>query len=442
MKKSKRRNKSPERSGPKPMAPGLAARLKAAELLDGVMRLKKTISEQVEADQMHDLAPSERARAQSLALLVLRHREPLDTVLGQFLDRMPQLSVSNALRIAAAEMILEDVPPHAAVDAAVRAVRHSQNTRHLSGMANAVGRRISEAGKEIWAELSPQNLPDWIANSLRKTLPDDVIAAIEQAHANAAPLDLTLKDPTEADTLAKALGAELLPTGSLRLREPGQVSNLPGYTEGAWWVQDAAAAIPAKLFADLKGKRVLDLCAAPGGKTMQLAAAGAEVTALDLSAKRLKQVSENLTRTDLTAELVAADALNWKPGTPFDAILLDAPCSATGTIRRHPELPQIRDGSELKRLVALQSDLMDRAAVMLKPGGQLVFCTCSLLDAEGPRQVARFLERHPEMAQKKPDIPGIDPEWFDKTGGLILRPDYWADKGGMDGFYMALLEKS
>ena len=441
MKKSKRKNKAPARFEAKPIAPGLAARLKAAELLDGVMRLKKTITEQVDADPMRDLAPSERARAQSLALLVLRHRDPLDTVLGQFLDRMPQLSVSNALRIAAAEMIIEDVPPHAAVDAAVRAVRHSQNTRHLAGMTNAVGRRVSEAGKEIWAELSPQELPDWIANSLRKTLPVDVIAAIELAHANGAPLDLTLKDPSGTAEFVNVLDAEWLPTGSLRLREPGQISNLPGYVDGHWWVQDAAAAIPASLFGNLKGKRALDLCAAPGGKTMQLAAAGAEVTALDLSSKRLKQVAENLIRTELNAELVTADALKWQPETLFDAILLDAPCSATGTIRRHPELPQIRDGSELKRLVALQADLLDRSVEMLKPGGQLVYCTCSLLDAEGPRQVTRFLERHSEMAQIKPESEGLNPEWYDKKDGLILRPDYWPELGGMDGFYAALLVK-
>jgi 16S rRNA (cytosine967-C5)-methyltransferase len=225
------------------------------------------------------------------------------------------------------------------------------------------------------------------------------------------------------------------------LRDAGQVSALPGYDSGDWWVQDAAAALAARMLAVVPGEKVLDLCAAPGGKTLQLAAAGAEVTALDISEPRMSRVAENLARTGLAARLVVADALHWTPDGLFDAVLLDAPCSATGTIRRHPELPFLKDGSELAELTALQAALLDRALGFLKPGGRLVFCTCSLLPDEGEAQLSAALARHPGLTVLRPALPGIDPAWITPEGGLRLRPDYWADKGGMDGFFMTCLKK-
>ncbi len=417
----------------------MAARLNAAALLDGVLRRRQSSADQIAGGVLSDLDPADRARAQSLAQTVLRHLEPLDVLLSQFLTKEPPLAALIVLRIAAAEIVLDAVPAHAAVDAAVNAIRANPRARHLTGMVNAVGRRISETGAEIWPDLEPQHLPDWIAGNLRKTLDEDRITAIEKAHAAGAPLDLTLKDATEAEHRAKALGAEILPTGSLRLHDPGQVSALPGYAEGAWWVQDAAAALPVRLLGDVAGMRVLDLCAAPGGKTMQLAAAGATVTALDISPERSRTIAENLARTGLEADIVTADALNWQPDAEYDAILLDAPCSATGTIRRHPELPFLRDGSELKRLTAIQSDLLDRAAGFLKPGGRMVYCTCSLIDAEGPRQMTRFLERQSGFRQLRPE--GLE-DFTDENGNLVTLPDHWPDKGGLDGFFAALLENA
>ena len=262
------------------------------------------------------------------------------------------------------------------------------------------------------------------------------MSAMEAAHQQGAPIDLTLKSgstPIE--------GAELLPTGSLRLHGHVHVSALPGFAEGDWWVQDAAAALPARLLDAQAGERVADLCAAPGGKTMQLAATGADVIAVDINEQRLKRVTENLTRCGLRAKLVTADALEWHPDAPLDAILLDAPCSATGTIRRHPDLPFIRDGYGIGDLIELQERLLDHALSLLRPGGRLVYATCSLIPDEGEVQVDEALARHPGLTVERPVLDGIDPAWITEEGGLRLRPDYWADNGGMDGFYMAVLRK-
>ncbi|NOR29763.1 MAG: methyltransferase domain-containing protein, partial [Sulfitobacter sp.] len=247
------------------------------------------------------------------------------------------------------------------------------------------------------------------------------------------------KDPA---ALAEAVGGVVLPTGSVRVTDAGQVTAMPGFAEGDWWVQDAAAALPVKILAPQKGEAVLDLCAAPGGKTMQLAAAGAQVTAVDSSKPRMQRVRENLARVHLPAKVVVVDARQFEGR--FDAILLDAPCSATGTIRRHPDLPHAKDGSEFAELIELQSEMIDHAWSLLNPGGRLVFCTCSLLPDEGEVQVDEALERHPDMSVDRTalDIEGVDPAWISSEGGLRLRPDYWADRGGMDGFYIACLRKA
>ena len=285
--------------------------------------------------------------------------------------------------------------------------------------------------------------PGWLAEPIRHEWGVAALESIAAAHLREPPLDLTLRKPGDATEWAARLEAEVLPTGSLRLPRRGRVSGLPGFDEGAWWVQDAAAALPARLLGDVAGKRVLDLCAAPGGKTLQLAAAGAEVTALDMSRPRLGRLRENLDRTGLEARIVAADALGWTPAEPFDAVLVDAPCSATGTIRRHPDLPHVRAGRDLGPLIELQAVLLARAWAMLRPGGRLVFCTCSLLPAEGEGQVAGFVAETLEARRIMPDVAalGVDPAWIDGAGGLRLRPDYWPERGGMDGFYAALIEK-
>ena len=408
------------------MAEGVVARATAVAILDGVLGEGRMLSD----FSGGDLAPADRARALRLAETVLRHLEPADKLLDKHLRKAPPLTVRNTLRLAVVERA-EGAPAHGTVNAAVEITRQGgKRTAHLAGLVNAVLRALPET-----LTLSPQKLPRWLRQPLVHTWGRDTVTAIEAVQVQEPPLDLTLRDGFPQPE------GDLLPTGSLRLRSPGQLSTLPGYAEGGWWVQDAAAALPAKLLQPQPGERILDLCAAPGGKTLQLAAAGAEVTALDISGPRMARLEANLARTSLTATLVIADALHWQPEGQFDAILLDAPCSATGTIRRHPDLPFVKDGSELPALTALQSQLIDRALTWLKPGGRLVFSTCSLLPEEGEVQLAAALQRHPDLTTERPDLPGIDPTWWTAEGALRLRPDFWADKGGMDGFFLARLRK-
>lgn len=408
------------------MAEGVVARATAVAILDGVLGEGRMLSD----FSGGDLAPADRARALRLAETVLRHLEPADKLLDKHLRKAPPLTVRNTLRLAVVERA-EGAPAHGTVNAAVEITRQGgKRTAHLAGLVNAVLRALPET-----FTLTPQKLPRWLRQPLVHTWGRDAVTAIEAVQAQEPPLDLTLRPGFPAPE------GELLPTGSLRLRSPGQLSTLPGYAEGGWWVQDAAAALPARLLQPQPGERVLDLCAAPGGKTLQLAAAGAEVTALDISGPRMARLEANLARTGLTATLVIADALHWQPDAPFDAILLDAPCSATGTIRRHPDLPFVKDGSELPALTALQTALLDRALGWLKPGGRLVFSTCSLLPEEGEAQVDAALHRHPGLTVDRADLPGIDPAWRTPDNALRLRPDYWAEKGGLDGFFLARLRK-
>ena len=417
-------------------SPGNTARPDAAR--KGTLRLLAGLREGLSlADQpaaLANLAPADRARAQRLALAVLRNIDRADTLLVQHLSKKPRPEVLDVLRLGTVELLEMGEAPHGAVNAAVGLVQSmGPKGRAASGMVNAVLRKIAAQGAE-WATLPPEEMPDWLREPIAAAWGDDTVLAIEAAHQAGASVDFSAKP-------GKAAPGEALPTGSFRLTGQAQISALPGYAEGDWWVQDAAAAMAARLLDAKPGEVIVDLCAAPGGKTLQLAAAGAQVTAVDISGPRLTRLRENLDRCGLDAQVVEADALEWLPETAPDAILLDAPCSATGTIRRHPDLPLIRDDSGVEGLAALQAALIDRALEILKPGGRLVFATCSLLEAEGEDQLAGALSRHPGLAVIRPDLPGIAPEWITEQGGLRLRPDYWPDLGGMDGFFIARLQK-
>jgi 16S rRNA (cytosine967-C5)-methyltransferase len=387
------------------------------------------------------LDDSGRARAQRLATTVLRHLERADAVLKPHLRKAPPQYVLNVLRLAVVELCQENAAPHGVVNSAVGLVRADQRTQHMAGFANAVLRRVTELEPGTWEKLPPQRLPGWLRKPLVAQYGRPVMTAIEAAHMAGAPLDIRLKSQTP--DWAEALEASVLPNGSLR-RDGGRVTALHGYDTGDWWVQDAAAALPSQLLAPQKGERVLDLCAAPGGKTLQLAALGADVTALDISGTRMSRVHENLARCQLRAYSVVADALHWRPDAPFDAILLDAPCSATGTIRRHPDLPFVKDDDDLRALQELQAKLLDRVLDprkgILKPGGRVVYCTCSLLAEEGEAQAIAALARHPNIRALPATIAGTDPAWQTPEGGMRTRPDYWAEHGGMDGFYMIALQ--
>jgi 16S rRNA (cytosine967-C5)-methyltransferase len=417
---------------------GIQARKAAVYLLDQVLEEGRLMSELIGGGALDKLPPDDRARAQRLALDTLRGMERADRLLQKHLSKYPPMTVRNVLRVGTVELC-QGGAAHGVVNAMVGLVSKHRQLSHLKGLVNAVLRKIAAEGPEAWAALRAPRLEKWLRGPLVEAWGAEAMAAMEAAHFAGAPLDLTARrDPA---ALAEALGGELLPTGSVRLREAGQVSTMPGFTEGDWWVQDAAAALPVQVLAPQKGEVVLDLCAAPGGKTMQLAAAGAQVTAVDSSASRMARLKENLARVHLPAKTLVKDARAMRG--EYDAILLDAPCSATGTIRRHPDLPYAKDGSEFGELIELQEVLIDHAWSLLKPGGRLVFCTCSLLPDEGEVQVDEALERHGDMTVDRSalDLPGIAPEWISSEGGLRLRPDYWSEQGGMDGFYIACLRK-
>jgi 16S rRNA (cytosine967-C5)-methyltransferase len=414
------------------------ARRAAAALLVGVMEERLTLSEQ--AGELAALSPSERARAQRLCLSTLRQLHRADAMLKPHLRKSPPPDLLALLRLGTVEICALGEAPHGVVDSLVSLARSGgQRTEGFTGLVNAVLRKVAEDSAR-WPRLEPPALPGWLRGRLMSAWGKAAVMRLEAAHLAGAPTDLTVK--ADPDLWAATLGAELLPTGSLRLTQAGQITELPGYDNGDWWVQDAAAALPARLLAVQPGERVLDLCAAPGGKTLQLAAAGAQVTALDISAPRMDRLHENLSRCGLAAGIVVADATTWQPEAPFDAILLDAPCSATGTIRRHPELPFVKTAAGLKELIALQAALLDRALGWLKPGGRLCYATCSLLPEEGEAQVAAALSRHPGLRGLAVTGAGIEPGWITAAGCLRLRPDFWPERGGLDGFFVALLQQA
>ncbi|TQS71369.1 methyltransferase [Rhodobacteraceae bacterium] len=413
------------------------ARHAALGLIVGALDDRLSLAEQIAMDALDGLTPGDRARAQRLATATLRHLDQADRMLKPFMRRKPTPDILALLRLATVELCAEGGAAHGVVDAAVTLCRSGgKKTDSYAGLVNAVLRKVA-ADLPRWQTLPPPALPGWLRGRLMSSYGKASVQQMEAAHLAGAPLDLSVKETPEH--WAEELGADILPTGSLRLHNPGRVRDLPGFDEGAWWVQDAAAAIAAKALGAQAGERVLDLCAAPGGKTMQLAATGADVTALDMSQPRLERLHENLERCGLSAEVIAADALHWVPDAPFDAILLDAPCSATGTIRRHPELPLIKDAQSIKALFALQAEMLDRALSWLKPGGRLTYVTCSLLPEEGEMQTSAALARHTGLKPLPLDLPGIEADWHTPEGGIRLRPDYWAERGGMDGFYIATL---
>lgn len=411
---------------------------------EGALRLILAATENAaalnEAELPEGLTPAERARAMTLARAALRFAGSVDAVLAKLMKKSPPKEGRAILRLAGAELLALGEAEHAVVDSAVRLAKSKRKTAPLSGLVNAVSRRLASEGPAIWATLDHGrlNTPEWLWKALRADWGKAGAASISAAHLAPAPLDLTPKNG-DAARLAAALGGDVTPTGSARLTRPGALTSLAGYTEGEWWAQDAAAAMPARLAGPGEGRRALDLCAAPGGKTMQLAAAGWRVTALDLSETRLARLRENLARTRLEAEIVVADALSFE-APAFDLVLLDAPCTATGTIRRHPELGHNRDGAGAQNAAALQAKLLEAAWALTAPGGTLIYATCSLIKAEGEAQINAFLKAHPEAARKpvEPAETG-DRELITTAGDFRARPDFWPERGGMDGFFAARL---
>jgi len=387
------------------------------------------------------LESGDAALARAIALATFRRLGQIRRVLADRLDKglpVGKPRLFSLLATGTAQILDLAVPDHAAVDLAVRLAKADHRTAGFAGMVNAVLRRVAREREAILAATEPlrDNTPDWLARRWVSAYGPERAAEIARAHLSSAPIDLTLRNEGEGQAWAERLGATLLPTGSLRMPPDGAaIPDLPGFGEAAWWVQDAAAAIPARLLGVGEGERVLDLCAAPGGKTMQLASRGATVTALDRSAPRLERLRDNLARLGLTAEIAVGDATAYQ-AEPFDAVLLDAPCSATGTIRRHPDVAWTKDESDIVRLAQLQTRLLDRAATLVRPGGRLVYCTCSLERAEGEAQIAAFLARNTRFARVplRPEEVGGRADLIDGEGDLRTLPSQ-----GLDGFFAGRL---
>ena len=413
----------------------------AVYLLTQILGEGRLLAELVQNGALEGLDPADRARAQRLALDTLRGLERADRILSKHMRKAPPLFVHNVLRLGTVELCTGG-DAHGIVNDAVNLVAANKRAQALKGMVNAVLRKVAQHGPEEWKILRVPRLPKWLRGPLVAAYGPEQMGRIEQVQFATPPLDITPKSADQAHILADILGGQVVFGGTVRLHNAGQVSLLPGFADGQWWVQDAAAALPVRLLGDVAGQTVLDVCAAPGGKTMQLAAGGAHVTALDISENRLKRVYENLDRTQLTATVQAGNALDHQGA--YDAIVLDAPCSATGTIRRHPDLPYSKDGAKFGDLFALQAQLLDHAVSLLAPGGRMVYCTCSLFPDEGECQIDDLLARNSAMSVDRSalDRDHIDPEWITSEGGLRLTPDILSDQGGIDGFYMCVLTKA
>ena len=432
--------------------PGLAVRQAAASIIDGVLRRRRPLDELLDDGRtLAGLDERDRALARALIGTVLRRLGSLRHLVTLFVERgLPAQAplVETALLVGAAQILFLDVPDHAAVDLSVRLVQADRHAARFAGLVNAVLRRVTREGAARLAARDALTLdtPDWLLARWSNNYGDATARSIAVANSHEPALDLTVKgDP---DGWAARVGGRVLPSGTVRMIAHGPVTGLPGFAEGAWWVQDAAASLPARLFGNAAGLRVADLCAAPGGKTAQLAAAGARVTAVDRAPARLERLAQNLARLELSADLVCADVTTWTPErAEFDAVLLDAPCTSTGTIRRHPDVPWLKRESDIAGLARAQGRLIERAVALTKSGGTLVYCTCSLEPEENEHVVAALLAREPGVARQPIAAAEVfdHAEFINEAGDLRTLPCHLPDAdprfAGLDGFYAARLRK-
>ncbi|WP_395688871.1 RsmB/NOP family class I SAM-dependent RNA methyltransferase [Aestuariivirga sp.] len=428
-------------------SPGLAVRQFACDVLKTIISKRLTVDEAVRGHSgLGRLEHRDQALVSSIVLTAFRHRGEIGKILEKLVDRpLPRKSgpTHDILTLGISQLLFLGMPAHAVIDLAVRSAKADGHARHFAGLVNAVLRRVAVEGPALLQDLdAPRlNTPDWLWARWQRTYGLANAGDIASAHSQKPGLDISFTESVAP--WADRLGGTILANGQLRLAaEYSAIPSIPGFQEGAWWVQDAAATIPARLFGELRGKSVLDLCAAPGGKTLQMASMGAHVTAVDISADRLRLLHDNLARTRLTAEVQVADVLSGRLSGQWDAVLLDAPCSATGTIRRHPELPWIRQESQVTRLADTQHRLLQAATRLVKPDGLLVYCTCSLEPEEGEEQVQTFLEENPNFEL----TPATEPVLPDGA----LRPEGWVrtlpsmaygQEAGMDAFFAALMRR-
>jgi 16S rRNA (cytosine967-C5)-methyltransferase len=426
----------------------LSSRAVAFEILQAVVRQKQAFDETLAHHQgFAALEARDRGFVHLLVATVLRRLGQIDDLIQNSLDKPQELKPAphDLLRLGAAQLVFLQTPAHAAVDTMVDLAAAANNTAPFKGLINAVLRRLSREGAEKvrLQDAVKLNIPGWLWLSWRQTYGVAIARKMAEACLGEALTDVSVK--TDPKAWSEKLKARLLPMGSLRLDGATPLAELEGFAEGAWWVQDAAAALPVLLFGDVAGKTVIDLCAAPGGKTAQLAAKGAQVIALDRAAKRLVRLNENLTRLGLSAEVVCVDAVKYQPKEKAAFVLLDAPCSSTGTIRRHPDVLRLKGSEDVTRLMALQRQLLDHAfEAVLAPGGTLIYSVCSLQPEEAEVQISSFLDCNPQIKRKPitPDEIGGSSEFITLAGDLRCLPSHWPDIGGIDGFYAARLVTS
>jgi len=421
----------------------MSVRRAAAELTIAVLDNGRTFEDALsDTKSFNALEGRDRAFARAVASATLRRLGGIDAILAKFLAKpLPETAFAGRaiLRTGAAQLLVLHTPPHAAVGESVALANAHKGSRGFAGLINAVLRKVANEGPALFdAQPLGADLPQWLFARWRAAYGDQFAAAIAQALRDEAPLDLSAR--ADAQALAAQVGGEALPTGSVRLGEHAPVDELPGFDAGAFWVQDAAAALPAQLLGDVRDKDVLDLCAAPGGKTLQLAAAGARVAALDKDHNRLDRLRAALRRTGLSAEVIAMDAREWAPSKLYDCVLLDAPCTATGTLRRHPDIAWLRRPTDVPALAGLQTELLAKAASFLKPGGKLVYAVCSLEPEEGPAIAAAA----PDTLRRDPIAPSEigDRAFITEEGALRTLPSHWPERGGLDGFYAARFIKT
>ncbi|PHR59821.1 MAG: MFS transporter [Robiginitomaculum sp.] len=434
-----RRDKKPATKTPKNGARYVAAR-GVQDVLEKMLPLDQALSNQALFTQ---LETRDRGFARLIAATTLRRMGQIDQVLAPFIKKAPPTYVLAVLRTGAAQILFLGTPPHAAVSAGVALLKRSQKTARAAGMANAVLRRVSEQGQTLLAETRPlDNLPKWLRVSWEDAYGAQAARAIANAMVQDPPLDITVKSDPQG--WAEKLEGELLPFGTVRRSKIGDVTALAGFDDGEWWAQDISASLPVKLAGDLKGKKVLDLCAAPGGKTMQLAAAGAIVTAIDKNEDRLARVHENLKRTKLSADVIVADVAKWrdpenKTGGGYDVVILDAPCSATGTFRRRPDVLHLKSPADVSSLMRVQEKLLLAASRHVRPGGTLIYCTCSLETREGEQQIIKFMKNRANFRLNAI----VEEEMFSLSeaitpqGCVRVLPSFLQENGGMDGFFIA-----
>jgi 16S rRNA (cytosine967-C5)-methyltransferase len=445
---SEQKNSKPQKP-PRPAKASRTAapnsRLVALEILRTVLRQKQAFDETLDRHEaLRALDPRDRGFVHLLVATCLRRLGQIDDMVKTCLDKPNELKAvaQDLLRLGAAQILFLQTPSHAAVDTIVELAGQDNATAPYKGLINAVLRRLTREGADLLKKQDAVklNIPDWLWLSWRKAYGVGAARAIAEACLGEALNDVTVK--SDPSSWTEKLGARLLPNGSLRLSGTTPIPELFGFKEGAWWIQDAAAAMPPLLMGEIKGQRVADLCAAPGGKTAQLAAMGGLITAADRSAPRLARLKENLSRLHLEAEVVCKDAADFAPNVKFPFVLLDAPCSATGTIRRHPDVLRLKTAEDVSRLADLQKRLLDRAiGRILAVGGTLVYSVCSLQPEEGEAQIEACLERHPKLKRKpiRAEEIGGCAEFLTPQGDLRCLPSQWEEWGGIDGFFAARL---